>query len=73
MALTREQIKTAALELDPVEREALAEEILLSIADAERSAIDAAWLAEARQRDAGKSSDRPVDEVIDRLRNKARQ
>jgi hypothetical protein len=71
--MTKEQIKTAALELDPVERQALAEEILLSIAGGERNAIDAAWLAEARRRDSGKPRGKPVEQVIDRLQNKSRQ
>lgn len=71
MALTRHQIKTAALELAPAEREALAEELLLSIAEADSQAIDAAWLAEARRRDAaflaGNTGTKPVEDVIDRL------
>ena len=52
MTLTKEQLKSAALQLDPAEREALAEELLLSIDGADREEIDAAWLAEARRRDA---------------------
>jgi putative addiction module component (TIGR02574 family) len=76
MTLTREQIKTAALQLAPSEREALAEELLLSIDEADRQSIDAAWLAEARRRDgdlaAGRTAAKPVDEVIDRLLRKAR-
>ena len=76
MSLTLEQIRTAALQLDPREREALAEELLLSINGADRDAIDAAWRAEARRRDAdlraGKSQLRPMDEVIDRLKFKPR-
>lgn len=50
--MTREQIRSAAMELDPAEREVLAEELLLSLPDADRDAVDAAWLAEARRRDA---------------------
>lgn len=42
----------AAFELDPSDRESLAEELLLSIGNADRDAIDAAWLAEAHRRDA---------------------
>jgi putative addiction module component (TIGR02574 family) len=72
MILSKDEIKTAALQLNPAEREALAEELLLSIEGAEREAIDGAWLAEARRRDAdflaGKTTAKPVDEVIDRLR-----
>ena len=58
------------------EREALAEELLLSLSDVEREAIDAAWLAEAKRRDelfkqSGRPA-KPVDEVVARLRNSAR-
>ena len=67
MALTREQIRTAALELDPDERQALAEELLLSITGAEHEVIDKAWLAEAYRRDAefaaGKMGAKPIDSV----------
>jgi putative addiction module component (TIGR02574 family) len=73
--MTSEQIRTAALSLDPVEREALAQELLLSIEESDREAIDAAWLAEARRRDTdfflGKSHAKPVDEVIHRLNNRS--
>ena len=76
MTLTRDEIKSAAMRLAPAEREALAEELLLSLGDADREAVDAAWLAESRRRDAdyraGKTSAAPVQQVIDRLQAKAR-
>jgi putative addiction module component (TIGR02574 family) len=76
MPLTREQIKSAALSLDPAEREVLAEELLLSLSDVDQAEIDAAWLAEAHRRDAdyaaGKTTAKPVDEVLARLQAKAR-
>ena len=76
MTLSREQIRAAALELDPADREALAEELLLSVGADEREAIDKAWLQEACRRDAalisGKTSAAPVDEVLDRLQQKGR-
>jgi putative addiction module component (TIGR02574 family) len=76
MTLTKEQIKTAALQLAPAEREALAEELLLSIGETDRQAIDSAWLAEAHRRDAdfraGRTGAKPADQVIDRLLGKAR-
>jgi hypothetical protein len=75
--MTREQIRSAAMDLDPAEREALAEELLLSLTDTDRDAIDAAWLGEARRRDAafasGATTARPVDHVIDRLKRRAGQ
>jgi hypothetical protein len=75
MMLSKEQIKTAAMQLDPVDREALAEELLLSIEDGEREAIDIAWLAEARRRDAaflaGGTRASSVDQAIDRVKDRA--
>jgi hypothetical protein len=74
MILNKDQIKAAALQLDPIEREALAEEILLSIDGVERDAIDSAWLSEAHRRDAafiaGQATSKPVDEVIARIKGR---
>jgi len=67
MSMNREQIRDAALSLQPAEREALAEELLLSIDTADADAIDAAWLAEAKRRDDGTQAARPVEEVLNRL------
>jgi hypothetical protein len=71
MSLTKEEIKSAALELAPAEREALAEELLFSVTEAERDAVEAAWLAEARRRDAafgrGEVGAKRVEDVIARL------
>ena len=76
MSLTRQQLLTEALSLDPTEREALAEELLLSLDEPEREAIDAAWLAETRSRDAafrrGESTASTVDEVIARILSRKR-
>ena len=76
MSLTREQLLTEALSLDPTEREALAEELLLSLDEPDREAIDAAWLAESRSRDAafrrGEIQGVPVDDAIARILAKAR-
>lgn len=52
MTLTEDQIKQAALQLAPDDRETLAEDLLLSITGQDRAAIDAAWLEEVRRRDA---------------------
>jgi hypothetical protein len=46
--LENSQIKQAALQLAPDDRETLAEDLLLSITGQERTAIDAAWLVEVR-------------------------
>jgi|tagenome__1003787_1003787.scaffolds.fasta_scaffold9356505_1 putative addiction module component (TIGR02574 family) len=77
MTFTKEQIWSAALQLDPTDREALAEELWLSLTPSEQDEIDKAWLAEAYRRDAeikaGRMSTTPVDEVIDRLMRKAQK
>jgi putative addiction module component (TIGR02574 family) len=74
MPLKKEQIRIEAMKLDPADREALAEELLLSIDEDGRDAIDAAWLAEAKRRDAafqkGKTAAKPVESVIERLKSR---
>jgi putative addiction module component (TIGR02574 family) len=76
MTLNKEQVMTEAMKLDPLERESLAEELLLSVHESDRAEIDAAWLAEAKRREAafeaGQASAKPVDNVIQRLLSKAR-
>ena len=71
MSISKEQIRAAALRLNPADREALAEELLLSLSDSESAMIDEAWLEEARRRDAallaGARRTKPVSEVLDRL------
>jgi hypothetical protein len=52
MSMTREQILAEAMALEPGDRETLAEQILLSLGPDEQAAIEAAWLAEARRREA---------------------
>jgi Putative addiction module component len=71
--MTRQQIKLAAMQLEPAEREALAEELLLSVSEADRAEIDAAWLQEAKKRDSAEAPEfSPVDQVLQRLKNKPR-
>ncbi len=52
----------------------LAEELLLSIDEEGREAIDAAWLAEAKRRDAafqkGNATAKPIESVIERLKSR---
>lgn len=76
MTYTKDQLLAAALELAPADREALAEEIWLSLTDAEQDDIDRAVLEEAERRtaayEAGHTVGRPVDEVLDRLVRKSR-
>ncbi len=76
MSLTRQQLFTEALALDPPVREALAEDILRTLGEAERTEIDEAWLVEMRKRDAayrrGESATSTVDEVIFRILSRKR-
>jgi hypothetical protein len=71
MAMTKEQILTEAMALNPRDRETVAEELLLSLSDSDRQAIDDAWLAEARRRDAafanGQVKASPINDVVGRV------
>jgi putative addiction module component (TIGR02574 family) len=75
MPMTKEQILTHAMTLGAGEREALAEELLQSIAEGDRAALDAAWLAETRSREEafarGEMSTSPLEDVLARVRSKA--
>lgn len=77
MSLTIAQIKAAALKLDPADREALAEELLQSISEAQADQIDAAWLAECHRRDSNRASGptqgKSMDEVLGRLLARGRE
>lgn len=74
--MTLDQLRSAALALDPKQRESLAEELLFSINESDSAKIDAAWLAEARRRDADLAADRthlvPIDEALQRISNRPR-
>ncbi len=76
MITTRDQVRSAAFQLNSLDRQLLAEELLLSISGEESAAIDAAWLNEAQRRDKdfvdGRRSAKPVDEVIAQLLAKDR-
>ena len=75
--MTKEQIVAEAMTLPFDERQKVAEQLMLSLSEAERDRIDAAWLAAAKRRhDAaarGEVKTSPVDEVIDRVLSRARQ
>ena len=77
MTLTLDQILSAALALEPKQRESLAEELLLSIDREQSDAMDAVWIAEARRRDAELAAGRarlvPIDEAIARVRSGSRR
>jgi putative addiction module component (TIGR02574 family) len=71
MPMTKDQILAEAQSLAPQEREKLAEELLLTLTDADSDAIDAAWLEEVRRREveyqASGAKSSPVEEVVARL------
>lgn len=75
--MTKNEILTEAMALEPIDREALAEQLLLRIADDDQPAIDAAWLGEVRLREeafrSGQMATSPVDEVIARVQFRARR
>jgi putative addiction module component (TIGR02574 family) len=75
--MTKDQIKSAAMELDPNEREALAEELFQSLSSPEQQAIDAAQLEEAKRRyetfiQSGAVAN-TSDEVVARIKNSIRR
>jgi putative addiction module component (TIGR02574 family) len=77
MAMTKKQIISEAMSLDPRDREAIAEELLLSVDSATQEEVSDAWAAEIQRRvaraDRGEGSSKPVDKIVARLRNKAKQ
>jgi putative addiction module component (TIGR02574 family) len=72
--MTREQLLAEAMALDPKEREALAEELWLSLDHTSRDEIDAAWMEEVQRRIAayerGEVEAVPGEEVMRRLRER---
>ena len=77
MPMTKDQIFAEAMALGPDEREALAEDLLLSLDPARQAAVDAAWLEEVRRRDAafaaGQDTESPLDEAVARVLARARR
>ena len=71
MPMTKDQILAEAMVLPPADRQALADDLLSSMSEADRDALDAAWLTEARERDAafarGESDASPVEEALSRI------
>lgn len=77
MTLSKDQIKEAALMLNPDDRGALAEDLLLSITAQDRAAIDAAWLEEVRRRDSsppvlGRNA-KTMESVLDSLEQRLKR
>jgi putative addiction module component (TIGR02574 family) len=76
MPMTKEQIFTEAMALDPKEREALAERLLLTL-NGDRAAIEAAWVEECKLRveavDRGELPVVPGEQVMRQLRDRLRK
>lgn len=76
MALTKEQIRAAALELNPDDREILAVELLHSLPRDPVEEDDREFLAEIERREAdlasGKTHAVPAFNVVDRLLKRAK-
>ena len=70
------RILAEALELSPIDRASLVEELLASFTISGRNSNDAVWAREAEDRidayDAGTLSSSPVDDVFQRLNRKSR-
>ena len=71
MTQTASNILVEALQLSPVEKAELVENILASFSFADRKVIDDLWAAEAEDRinayEKGEIKARPVSEVFDRI------
>lgn len=72
--MTQDQVFTEALALDAEARAKLAEKLVSSLPDS--GEVDAAWLAEVRNRDAayapGEVTASPVQTVLERVGSRAR-
>jgi putative addiction module component (TIGR02574 family) len=77
MPMTKDQILAEAMALDADEREALAEELWLSLNGGRQEAVDAASLEEVRRRDAafaaGQIQASDLDDVMVRLLARGRR
>ena len=76
MPMTKDQILAEAMVLPPADRQALADDLLSSMSEADCDALDAAWLAEARELDAafarGENDASPVEEALSRILSRDR-
>jgi putative addiction module component (TIGR02574 family) len=77
MPMTKEQILAEAKSLSPTDREALAEELWLTLTTDDQSAIDAAWLEECHRRiaavDRGEVTTIPAEEAMREAREAVRR
>ena len=77
MPMTKEQILTEAMALDPNEREALAEELLSTLNGERAAVVEAAWVEECKRRidavERGELSVVPGEQVMRELRDRLRK
>jgi putative addiction module component (TIGR02574 family) len=75
--MTKDQIIAEARKLDLADLEDVVEELLGTLPEDRQAFIDAAWLQEAKRRDAafeaGEVTASPVEEVLTRILSKARK
>jgi putative addiction module component (TIGR02574 family) len=75
--MTKEQILNEVRALDPEDQEQLADAIWLAAQGVTREQIEAEWAEEIRRRlaamDRGEGSSKPVEQVMQRLRDKTQQ
>ena len=76
MPMTKDQVLREAMALAPGEREAIAEELFMSLDEQDGETLKAIWLAEAQRRDAdfaaGRIKASSVDEVVKRVLARSR-
>jgi putative addiction module component (TIGR02574 family) len=77
MPMTKEQILAEAMALEPADRDDLADRLWRSVERANHQSVEEAWAAEADDRiaahECGDLTARPMDEVVERLRNRPRR
>jgi len=77
MSMTKKEILAAAMALEPDDRQDVAEELWCSLDSAAQERVTEAWVQEIERRldlaARGEGNSKPVDEVVARLRTKARQ
>ena len=74
--MTIDNLRTAALELEPMDRARLARALLESLNDLSEAEIEQLWASEAAQRngelDRGEARSAPIDEVIGHARHRCK-
>ena len=76
MPMTKEQVLREAMALAPSEREAIADELFMSLDEEDGQTLRAIWLAEAQRRDADYAAGRikasSLEDVVNRVLARSR-